>query len=71
MVLPKLISSVVGKRQFQKGKFVYFTFRNTYIFEKSVTGNIQDDCGRFVFIWDDTLNKSLKTVINDAGYEIS
>jgi hypothetical protein len=46
-------------------------FLNTYRFEQSVTGNIQDDCCKFVFIKDDTLNKDLKTVINDAGYAIS
>ena len=44
------ISTFVGKRQFPKGTFVYFIFLNTNRFEKSVTGNIQDGCCKFVFI---------------------
>jgi hypothetical protein len=31
--------------------FVYFIFLNTNRFERSVTGNIQDDCCKFVFLW--------------------
>ena len=45
------IKTFVGKRQFQKGKFVYFIFLNTNRFEKSVIGNIQDDCCKFVLNW--------------------
>ena len=45
------IDTFVGKRQFQKRTFVYFIFLNTNRFERSVSGNIQDDCCRFVFIW--------------------
>jgi hypothetical protein len=43
------IKTFVGKRQFQKGTFIYFIFLNTNRFEKSVTGNIQDDCCKFVY----------------------
>ena len=44
------IKTSVGIRQFQKRMFVYFIFLNVNRFEKSVTGNIQDDCCKFVFI---------------------
>jgi hypothetical protein len=37
------IKTFADKRQFQKGTFVYFIFLNTNRFEKSVTGNIEDD----------------------------
>jgi hypothetical protein len=52
-ILTKLIVSrqtFVGKRQFQKGRFVYFILINDNRFEKSVIGNIQDNCCKFVFI---------------------
>jgi hypothetical protein len=48
--LPNLsvVGTFVGKRQFQKGAFIYFIILNTNRFEKSVTGNIQDDCCKSV-----------------------
>jgi hypothetical protein len=44
------IKTFVGKRQFLKGTFVYFILINDNRFEKSVIGNIQDDCCKFIFI---------------------
>jgi hypothetical protein len=42
-VLHPYIKAFVGKQQFQKGTLVYFIFLNANRFEKSVTGNTQDD----------------------------
>jgi hypothetical protein len=33
-----------------KGMLVYFIFLNANRFEKSATGNIQNDCSRLVFV---------------------
>jgi hypothetical protein len=46
------MKTFVGKRKFEKGTYISFIFHNANRFEKSVMGNIQDDCCKLVLIYE-------------------